>query len=379
MPPRELTSVKLFSTLRMVLVCGLVATANGGCRPQDNITQYDVPKVEAIQLPTPTGKGSASNSAGEPQRMLGAIIPHDGQFWFLKLTGPLDAVASRVAEFRQVVQSMTFNDSGKPQWTLPGGWSQQPSSGLRFATLVIDTQPPLETSVTVLPAGEGDQQEGVLANLNRWRGQLSLPPMKSDQLSSETETLTLPKDHTAVFVNLEGQAKAAGGMGGPFAGGRGGFDRPMAAPPMNDAANATASPLKMTAPPDWRPGKSGGMRKAAYEIEGAAGKGEVTMIDLAKAAGDRLANVNRWAGQIGAKTYDAEGLKAALQPIEVGSDTGDYAVLIAPPDAEKGQSILGVIIDKGDKTWFIKLQATTALALQEKAAFEAFVKSVQLP
>lgn len=90
------------------------------------------------------------------------------------------------------------------------------------------------------------------------------------------------------------------------------------------------------------------MRKAVYEIEGAAGKGEVTIIDLARGAGDRLANVNRWAGQIGT-TYDEASLKSALQPIAVGSDSGDYVVLIAPPEAEKGQSILGVIVDKGTR------------------------------
>lgn len=355
----------------------LLATLTAGCQRQESISQYEVPKVEAIQLPAPKGAGGGTDSAGEPQRMLGAIIPHEGQFWFLKLTGPVDAVAGRAAEFRKVLESMTFDDSGKPQWTLPEGWSQQPATGLRFATLAINAVPPLETSVTVLPVGEGDQNEGVLANLNRWRGQLSLPPMKADQLSSETETLTLPNNLTAVYVNLEGTTKPGGGMGGPFAGGRGGFDRPMAPP--TTTADANSSGLKMTAPPHWQSGKSGGMRKAAYAIEGAAGQGEITIIDLTRGAGDRLANVNRWAGQINAPTYDEASLKPVLKPIDVGSDKGDYVVLIPPPDVEKGQAILAVIVDKGDKTWFIKLQASTALALQEKAAFEAFVKSVQLP
>lgn len=309
--------------------------------------------------------------------MLGAIIHHEGQFWFLKLTGPPDAAAQQESRFKQVVQSITFTAAGEPKWTLPTGWSQQSASGLRFATLTIDDTPKVETSVTVLPAGAGDVSQGVLANLNRWRGQLSLPPLKSEQLSQATEELSLSDGLTAVYVNLEGKAKPTGGMNAPFAGGRGGFDRPFTSAPMIESGSA--SDLKLTAPPEWRPGKVGGMRKAAFEIEGAAGQGEVTIIDLARGAGDRLANVNRWAGQIGAPAYDDAGLKSALKPIDVGPDTGDYVVLIAPPDAEKGQSILGVIVDKGEKTWFIKLQATTALALQEKAAFEAFVKSVQLP
>ena len=356
-----------------------LAAISLGCRPQDTITTYEVPKAEAIQLPAAKpSTGGDSESIGEPQRMLGAIILHKDQFWFLKLTGAIDAVAAKEAEFKQVVQSITFNEAGEPKWELPGGWSQQPASGMRFATLTVGEDPKLETSVTVLPSGGGDAQEGVLANLNRWRNQLGLPPIKVAQLAKESEELALPNGQTAVYVNLTGTAKPTG-MGGPFAGGRGGLDRPFAPPTPAAPSVAASTDIKLTAPPEWKPGKVGGMRKAAYVIEGAAGSGEVTIIDLSRGAGDRKANVNRWAGQIGLSALDDAGLKAALKPIEVGSLTGDYIVLIPPPEAEKGQAILGVIADKGDKTWFIKLQAPTAIAMQEKTAFEAFVKSVELP
>lgn len=348
-----------------------------GCRPQDTITTYEVPKQESIQLPAPDRpKDDSQESMGEPQRMLGAIIHHQDQFWFLKLTGKVDAVAARDSEFQQLVQSITFNDKHEPQWKLPAGWSQQPASGLRFATLTVGDDPKLETSVSVLPAGDGDVNEGVLANVNRWRNQLALPPIKLAQLAKESTDLTLPNGLSAVYVILTGTAKPTG-VGGPFAGGRGGMDRPFAPPP---TATPPAVPsMKLTAPPDWRPGKVGGMRKAAYEVEGAVGKGEVTIIDLSREAGDRLANVNRWAGQIGLPPMDATELKSAMKSIEVGALTGDYVVLVPPPEKDDGQAILGVIVDKGEKTWFVKLQAPTALALQEKTAFEAFVKSVELP
>lgn len=347
-----------------------------GCRPHDAITTYEVPKTEAIQLPAPAkSTNDPQATAGEAQRMLGAIIHLQSQFWFLKMTGDVAAVAARETEFQQLVQSITFNEKGEPQWSLLSGWTQQPASGLRFATLVVGDDPKLETSVSVLPAGDGDVNEGVLANLNRWRNQLALPPIKLSDLAKES-TLSLPNGLSAVYVNLTGTAKPTG-MGAPFAGGRGGMDRPFAPP---TAANPPAvASMKLAAPPEWKPGKVGGMRKAAYEVEGAVGKGEVTIIDLSREAGDRFANVNRWAGQIGLPPMDAAGLKVAMKSIEVGSLTGDYVVLVPPPENEDGQAILGVIVDKGDKTWFIKLQAPTALALQEKTAFEAFVKSVELP
>ena len=103
------------------------------------------------------------------------------------------------------------------------------------------------------------------------------------------------------------------------------------------------------------------------------------MIDLAREAGDRLANINRWRGQIGMEAVSADGLKETMRKIEVGSNTGDLVELIGTSGEKGPQAILGVIVDVGDKTWFIKLQGDAPLAVGEKVAFEAFTKTVQLP
>jgi hypothetical protein len=57
-------------------------------------------------------------------------------------------------------------------WKLPEGWTESRTGGMRYATL----KPPqgaVEISVVVLGGSAG----GELANVNRWRGQLGLPPM----------------------------------------------------------------------------------------------------------------------------------------------------------------------------------------------------------
>ena len=61
---------------------------------------------------------------------------------------------------------------------LPEGWHARPASGMRYATVAIDTSgEPLELSVTPLRTPPGDFQEYVLANVDRWRQQLGLSPV----------------------------------------------------------------------------------------------------------------------------------------------------------------------------------------------------------
>lgn len=306
--------------------------------------------------------------------MLGAIVPQGEQLWFLKMTGAVDAVGAQAGAFRELVQSVRFLGDGQPAWTLPQGWSQQPASGMRYATLTVgDARPPLEVSVTVLPAGGGDLNEAILANVNRWRNQLSLPPLKGDQLASETETVALTGGGSATLVTMQGQAQS-NGMAGPFAGGG---MRPFVPRPTTPTVDTTtAAPFEAAHPRHWKPGKVGGMRKAAFEIAADNGQAELTVIDLARDAGDRLANVNRWRDQMQQRPLDRAGLSSALQRINVGEQEGDL-VEIAGANEKAGQAILGVIVDVDDKTWFIKLQGTKELVANEKPAFETFVKSIR--
>jgi hypothetical protein len=61
---------------------------------------------------------------------------------------------------------------GTLQWTLPKGWTEAAAGGMRFATLKAPIAD-LDISVTVL----GGQAGGETPNVNRWRGQINLPPL----------------------------------------------------------------------------------------------------------------------------------------------------------------------------------------------------------
>lgn len=79
-------------------------------------------------------------------------------------------------------------------WDLPSGWTEARSGGMRFATL----KPPVAGKVDVSVISLGGTAGGELANVNRWRGQLGLPPVDEEgrlqmrkEIKSKAGTISL--------------------------------------------------------------------------------------------------------------------------------------------------------------------------------------------
>ncbi len=97
--------------------------------------------------------------------------------------------------------------SGKTalKWTLPKGWADEPAGGMRFATLKVPVTGKIDASVVVLPGTAG----GELANVNRWRGQIGLPPIDEAQLAKERTVLKTKAGDLSVFdFTSDGQIKS---------------------------------------------------------------------------------------------------------------------------------------------------------------------------
>jgi len=89
------------------------------------------------------------------------------------------------------------------RWTLPKGWGQSMSGGMRYATLKPATAGRVEASVVVLPGPAG----GELANVNRWRGQIGLDPIDESGLASARKMLETKAGAVSVF-DFESQGKS---------------------------------------------------------------------------------------------------------------------------------------------------------------------------
>jgi hypothetical protein len=91
------------------------------------------------------------------------------------------------------------------KWSLPKGWSELPGGGMRFATFKAPYAGKLEATVVVLPGQAG----GELANVNRWRGQIGLPPMDEPGLAKARTALRTRAGALNVYdFTSEGQTRS---------------------------------------------------------------------------------------------------------------------------------------------------------------------------
>jgi hypothetical protein len=84
---------------------------------------------------------------------------------------------------------------GALKWTTPKDWTEQQGSGMRYATLVPPGPGKAEMSVTVLPGAAG----GELANVNRWRGQIGLPPIDEAALAAARKVVKSKAGNVSVY------------------------------------------------------------------------------------------------------------------------------------------------------------------------------------
>ena len=198
--------------------------------------QLKLPPSEEADLPklvTPMQQGDLTiqlvdlqGPAGEKQeRMLGALIPHRDETWTFLLRGSNDAVQADKDKFVSLVKSVRFDvpaksDAHSPHaaddpitaaaqraglaaWTTPEGWQAVPTTKqMRALTLKVGAA---ELAASQFPKRiMSEELKGM--NINRWRGQIGLPP---------TEDLTL---NTPVKLAVGSQQVDLYDITGPVAG-----------------------------------------------------------------------------------------------------------------------------------------------------------------
>jgi hypothetical protein len=390
-------------SLAALVISGLSAAF--GCEAKEEIRSYTVAR------PTQTAPTAASENSEAPtehsreatDRMLVAILPVGDRAHFFKVVGPAAVVEKRKDELTKFFANLKVVD-GRPSWTRPEGWKEDPASQMRSATLWIPTEgEALEMSVTPLPWG-GSQAE-MLSNVNRWRGQMQLTPIQAPHLKDNISEIKAV-DTTITIVDLTGRYAGAGMMA-PFAGGRSaaanrpsprtGAELPPGHPPVDASASAprnvpaiasTAAPTgvpKFEAPKSWRPVPASGFRKAQFAIGDAGDGAVVTLTDFSTNAGplmtDPLANVNRWRGEVGLAKIEEDQLDESAESIEIDGKTAKYVRLIPdtskPEESKIEKAALAAMVTNDNTIWFIKLFGQRDTVIAEEENFKTFLKSMR--
>ncbi len=167
---------------------------------------------------------------GAKSRILGGILPLNGETWFFKMMGPDALVESQREAFKEFLQgvhvdhatesahpSMTTNAGGSGstnaptppmlesttapplQFTLPPGWTEKPLTPMRVAS--FNATAPNGKKVDISVVSLMGEAGGDLANANRWRDQVKLPPIDEAGLQQSAEHVEA-NGHNFLVVDL---------------------------------------------------------------------------------------------------------------------------------------------------------------------------------
>ncbi|MCF7730699.1 MAG: hypothetical protein K9N23_03385 [Akkermansiaceae bacterium] len=147
-----------------------------------------------------------ADKAATPGRLIGVIAESEGIAWYFKMDGTAALAAKERDNFIQWVATVKVSpappaptgnsnqpeaktpspvpdDDGRVTWTVPEGWTQAPKGGMGgYASFIVKDADGGEARIAVshFPGDVG----GDLANVNRWRGQVGMAPVKPEELAA---------------------------------------------------------------------------------------------------------------------------------------------------------------------------------------------------
>ena len=181
---------------------------------------------------------AGKSGAGATVRIVTAMMHRGEQSWFFKLQGDDELVSAQKANFVTFLKSVKIEEdaapgalpaghppigagampgggmpgavttakppaprTGGPAWTVPAGWQEISGGQFLFAKFLIAGEGDAKAAVNVSSsAGDGG---GLLANINRWRGQLGLGSWSEAELQKNTQEIEV-LGGKGTYVELSG-------------------------------------------------------------------------------------------------------------------------------------------------------------------------------
>lgn len=302
-----------------------------------------------------------------------------------------------------------------PQWTVPTEWKQIPASGMRYAAFQItDGESPVTLTVIPLPPSP------LVVNVNRWEGELGLPPSSEEAVDKVVQHIDANGSHIDLVdltgpevagkpqlrmlaAMVENQGKMwffkAVGPAEKMAGQRENFEaflkslkfgespaiaQQQQAAPANQpqqAAQAGAKTTGLTAwtkPEGWtQDEKPRSMRELTFFAGPEDARAEVIVSRMGGNFGGLLANINRWRQQVGLGPVASERDQPATMLQLGGGAAAQFDM--AGPAGDNGKAMRQIVVmtPRTDGVWFFKILGPSATVEKQKRAFDDFLKSVK--
>jgi len=351
-----------------------------------NGPEFQLPGASAASAGggAPRGSGAMGPvSAGE--RLLIAMIDRPENTYFLRIQAAPAAVDAVRADFDQILQSLTFS-GGRVAWKLPEGWTES-EGGAMFRLATLRAPSGVEVFVTSLTAGQD-----VLANVNRWQGQLNLPTLgPSDPLPVERikvgqqevilyDAASTPARATAAGADA-GSAAAPGGGTGPTGPSSGAGSNGAVGAAGGDVGGTSAIDGRGELPfqfpaltADWQPLPPSMVASARWERKNEQGELKLEVFKFPTDA-TFLSMLAIWVERIGAVAPTEETLGSGLSAITVAGVPGELVVwpVAAESVPADGKRVMVARLVVGTHAWYIKLEGTATAVADFEAGFKTFL------
>jgi len=336
------------------------------------------------------------------RRILGAIIPDGGDVYFVKATDRASQLTEAEVSFRSLVEQFAIDaTSGAPKLELPPQWTlkilDNANAGIGLAEMIAEfnfqaSAGSIRFTVSKYsrPSDPSAWEEYLLSQINRWRGQLEMPPITTPELKKELPTI--PREGSAIPAILFDARVSGANSTSPN-------PSSSVAPPVASTAplsKPTSEPAASTPPPSvspsalklvyekpehWELQPPRLYREATFKFTKDAKEAEVT---IATAIDSPMQNAGMWIGQLMQSNDPAVieplATKAVdeAETLQVGARTGKLYTIQASdqPDA-RSLMVVALPLDATGRSMFIKLNCELRTMEQEKATFLGFVDSLR--
>jgi hypothetical protein len=179
-------------------------------------------QLQPIQIGPDSGKmfEVTGKTPNDPQeiKIVTAMVHKADTSWFYKLAGDVDVVEAEKPAFVSFLKSIKFDEipateitatpnskmeketrAPTSEWKIPADWKAVEPGSMQTAKFSVPSKGSANADVTisVFPNSTG----GTLGNVNRWRGQIGLPPVTEADLAKLVTKLD-DKNPKAILVDM---------------------------------------------------------------------------------------------------------------------------------------------------------------------------------
>jgi hypothetical protein len=204
-------------------------------RREIGLEPVDQSRISSQIVRVDSQDGKLYDFAGASANTAVVLLPRVGATWFFKLRGDKEIVDGAKASFLAFLRSVRFsgdaeqkpaatlevispdphagvipaidNADGEPKWQPPPTWNANQPGPMIVKSFSVqgDHGQKANVAISVFPGDVG----GAFANVNRWRSQMGLAPIKQTELSKTTQPLRVARG-AAMLVDLSNPSAQTG-------------------------------------------------------------------------------------------------------------------------------------------------------------------------